>query len=334
MTLLYDVTLRDGNHALKHSLDTNFVKQYCSLADNSGVWAIEVGHGNGLGASSYLVGQSRHSDFELLSAARESLTKTKLAVHSIPGFSTIKKDLLPALNLGVEVFRVASHVTEANVSAQHIEFLKGKGATVQGVLMMSHMASTTELVDQCKLLEHYGADAIILMDSAGHFDPNQVRKRIEILCEEISVDIGLHAHNNLGVGVANALAAKEVGARFLDGASMALGAGAGNAQLETIVAHLNRSDDGTFDISQFLQMSDLVAKEYETSLPSTTGASIASGTAGAFSGYAPLVKSLAAEFELNEYEFWREMGKRKLVAGQESQLREIAMEMQERRWIE
>lgn len=168
MTLLYDVTLRDGNHALKHELDIKFVREYCALADDSGVWAIEVGHGNGLGASSFLVGKSRYSDFELISAARESITKTRLAVHSIPGFSTIKKDLVPAINLGVDVFRVASHVTEANVSAQHIEFLKDRGVNVQGVLMMSHMASKTELLKQCQLLQSYGADAIVLMDSAGY----------------------------------------------------------------------------------------------------------------------------------------------------------------------
>jgi 4-hydroxy 2-oxovalerate aldolase len=192
------------------------------------------------------------------------------------------------------------------------------------------MASTTELLNQCKLLESYGADAIVLMDSAGHFDPNQVRKRIELLHEEISVDIGIHAHNNLGVGVANALAAKEMGATFLDGASMALGAGAGNAQLETIVAHLNRSDEGSFDLNQFLLMSDLVAQTHKSKLPSITGDSVASGTAGALSGYAPEVKRLTVEFSLNAYEFWQEIGERNLVAGQESQLREIAMEMQER----
>lgn len=157
---------------------------------------------------------------------------------------------------------------------------------------------------------------------------------MELLHEEISVDIGIHAHNNLGVGVANALAAREMGATFLDGASLALGAGAGNAQLETIVAHLNRSNQGSFDLNQFLLMSDLVGREHKAKLPSITGDSVASGTAGAFSGYAPLVRSLTVEFSLNAYEFWRQIGERKLVAGQESQLREIAMEMQERMGFE
>jgi 4-hydroxy 2-oxovalerate aldolase len=334
MTKLYDVTLRDGNHALRHNLETQFVTKYCALANNSGVWAVEVGHGNGLGASSYLVGKSKFSDFELLSAAREQLTNTKLAVHSMPGFSTIKKDLSPALNLGVDVFRVASHVTEANISAPHIEFLKNQNAIVQGVLMMSHMASPSELVKQCKLLQGFGVDAIVLMDSAGYFDPSHVQERIKLIEREIEVEIGIHAHNNLGVGVANALKAKEYGATFLDGASMALGAGAGNAQLEIIVAHLSRESPEVFNLSKFMRMSDLVATVYKSNLPSTASTSVASGIAGAFSGYAPFVELLAAEFSLDAYKLWVEVGRRKLVAGQESQLREIAMEVKEKEAIE
>ena len=333
MTLLYDVTLRDGNHALRHSLDPNFVRKYCTLADTSGVWAVEVGHGNGLGASSFLVGESKHSDFELLSVAREHLVNAKLAVHSIPGFSTINRDLIPAINIGVEVFRVASHVTEANVSAPHIDFLKSKNVTVQGVLMMSHMAPLNDLVTQCKLLESYGVETIILMDSAGFFDPDQVRIRIKTLGEEIGTELGVHAHNNLGVGVANALAAREMGASLVDGASMALGAGAGNAQLEVIVAHLDREDKNFYDLNQFFLMSDLVANDYAPNLPKLRSTSLASGVSGSFSGYAPLVESLSREFSLNPYELWLAVGQRRLVAGQESQLREIALELKEKEGI-
>lgn len=329
MVRLYDVTLRDGNHALRHGLEAQFVMKYCSLADESGVWAIEVGHGNGLGASSYLVGKSRFSDYELLSAARNSITNAKLAVHSIPGFSTIRKDLRPALNLGVEVFRVASHVTEASVSASHIDFLKSEGVIVQGVLMMSHMIDISGLVNQSKLLEKYGADAVVLMDSAGFFDPMQIRERVERLRQEVSIDIGVHAHNNLGVGVANALAAMETGAKILDGATMALGAGAGNAQLEAVVSHLNRANESSYNLTHFLQMSDLVAAAHQEFLPLITGSSIASGKVGAFSGYAPLVRDLAVEFSLEIYDLWRAVGERKLVAGQETQLREIAIRLKE-----
>ena len=326
---LYDVTLRDGNHALRHQLDPKFIEEYCIRADNSGVWAVEVGHGNGLGASSFLVGKSKNSDLELLSSAREILSKTKLAAHSIPGFSTIKKDLIPAINIGVDVFRVASHVTEANISGTHIEFLKNNDVIVQGVLMMSHMASISELIDQCKLLSNFGADAVILMDSAGNLDPTQVKERFEALRNEISIPMGMHAHNNLGVGIANALAARDAGAVYLDGATMALGAGAGNAHLESLAVHENRRNPEAYDLRTFFDLSDLVRESHAEFLPRNSSSSLASGDAGVFSGYAPMVAELSRVYDLDSYELWREIGRRNLVAGQESLLLEIAMEIKE-----
>jgi 4-hydroxy 2-oxovalerate aldolase len=175
-TRLYDVTLRDGNHALRHTLSSKFVSSYCEKADQSGIWAVEVGHGNGLGASSFLVGKSVESDIALLQAARESLKKTKLAVHSIPGFATIKRDLIPAIDFGVDIFRVATHVSEADVSQKHIEYLSNKNVIVHGVLMMSHMIDINGLVAQAKLMKNYGASAVVLMDSAGFFIPKEFQQ--------------------------------------------------------------------------------------------------------------------------------------------------------------
>ena len=327
MSLLYDVTLRDGNHALRHSLTTEFVADYCAMADSSGVWAVEVGHGNGLGASSFLVGKSTHSDFELLSAARENLKKAKLAVHSIPGFATIKKDLKPALEVGVEVFRVATHVTEASVAEKHIEFLANENAIVHGVLMMSHMIDINGLIEQARLMAKFGASAVILMDSAGYFVPRDVKDRIDALMNALEIEVGFHAHNNLGVAVTNATSAVEAGAMIIDGASMGLGAGAGNAQLENIVAVASREGHQLSPIADFLEMSRLVEMSYPQFLPSTTSSSIQSGLAGVFSGYAPQVKQLSLEMGIEVSILWEEMAKRRLVAGQESMIREIAQDL-------
>jgi 4-hydroxy 2-oxovalerate aldolase len=324
---LYDVTLRDGNHALRHSLSSNFVAKYCAQAENSGVWAVEVGHGNGLGASSYLVGKSSESDFDLLTSARDHLKQTKLAVHSIPGFATIKRDLIPAINIGVDVFRVATHVTEADVSQKHIEFLANKDQVVHGVLMMSHMIDVKGLIEQALLMKKYGASAVILMDSAGYFIPTDVTERIAAIRDSVGIEIGFHAHNNLGLGVSNALSAISNGASVIDGASMGLGAGAGNAQLENIVAAGSRSKSIDSDIYQFLQMSKLVEDSYPDRLPRTTSSSTQSGLAGVFSGYAPQVKAISAELGIDTNILWREMATRKLVAGQESMIREIAQDL-------
>lgn len=324
---LYDVTLRDGNHALRHDLSTKFVGDYCANADSSGVWAVEVGHGNGLGASSHLVGKSTESDHDLLEAARSNLKSTKLAVHSIPGFATINRDIKPAISIGVDLFRVATHVTEADVSQKHIEYLANHEIEVHGVLMMSHMIDLSGLIKQVSLMRQYGAKAVILMDSAGFFIPADVTERISALRETIDIEVGFHAHNNLGLAVGNALAAINNGATVIDGASMGLGAGAGNAQLENIVAAGNREDTIESDIYKFLQMSKLVEDAYPNNLPRTTSSSTQSGLAGVFSGYAPQVRAISEELGLDSNSLWREMANRKLVAGQESMIREIAQDL-------
>ena len=324
---LYDVTLRDGNHALRHTLSSKFVADYCRLADNSDVWAVEVGNGNGLGASSFLVGKSTEKDAELLTTARSHLNRTKLAVHAIPGFATIKRDLVPALACGVDIFRIATHSTEATTAQKHIEFLRNKGVIVHGVLMMSHMNDISGLVSQSKLIQSYGATAIILMDSAGYFVPTDVTQRISAIKQEIEIEVGFHAHNNLGLGVGNALSAINEGASIIDGASMGLGAGAGNAQLENIVAAGIRESSLKSNMDDFLYMSKLVEDSYPDKLPRTTSSSTQSGLAGVFSGYAPQVRAISEELGLDTADLWREMAARKLVAGQESMIREIAQDL-------
>lgn len=327
MIALYDVTLRDGNHALRHQLTSKFVSDYCTVADKSDVWAVEVGHGNGLGASSFLVGRSAEKDIDLLTAARNNLTRAKLAVHTIPGFATIERDLIPALDCGVEVFRVATHSTEATTSEKHIEFLANKNVIVHGVLMMSHMNDIPGLISQARLMKEYGASGVILMDSAGYFLPNDVHERVDAIKNQLELEVGFHAHNNLGMAISNASEALRSGAVIIDGASMGLGAGAGNAQLENIVSTGIRNNSFSAQIESFLDMSQLVETSYPDNLPRTTSSSIQSGMAGVFSGYAPQVKLLSEELGIDVNILWGEMAKRKLVAGQESMIREIAQDL-------
>jgi 4-hydroxy 2-oxovalerate aldolase len=327
MTSIYDVTLRDGNHALRHSLNSKFVAEYCKLAEQSDAWAIEVGHGNGLGASSYLVGQSVETDENLLIAARNNLENKKLAVHAIPGFATIDRDIKPAIEIGVDVFRIATHVTEASVAQSHIEYLASSNKVVHGVLMMSHMIDIKGLIEQANLLKSYGASAIIFMDSAGFFVPEDVSERIRVTQTELGISVGFHAHNNLGMATANSLSALSAGATIIDGASMGLGAGAGNAQLESIVAVRAKSDQSFGDVRSFSLQSKLVESNFQSFLPRTTMSSIDSGLAGVFSGYAPQVKQIASEMGIEIHDLWLAMAERKLVPGQESMIREIAQDL-------
>lgn len=327
MISFYDVTLRDGNHALRHTLASEFVREYCQIAEQSGLWAIEVGHGNGIGASSFLVGKAKTDDRSLLSAARESLKKVKLAVHAIPGFATIKRDIIPAIKSGVDIFRIGTHVTEVTTAQKHIEYISGQNLTVHGVLMMSHAIDLKGLVAQAKLMTDYGASAVVLMDSAGNYVPKDVALRVSAIKEEVGVQVGFHAHNNLGVGVSNAISAIENHATIIDGSSMGLGAGAGNAPLESIIVNYRRMESNGPLLEKFLDMSHLVEMKYPEFLPRTTSSSIQSGDAGVFSGFAPQVRQLSAEFGVSQEDLWQELGKRRLVAGQESMIREIAQDL-------
>lgn len=327
---VYDVTLRDGNHALRHQASRELVRDYCLLADVSGVDYVEVGHGNGIGASSALVGFSLETDETLLTTAREALTNKKLAVHCIPGFATVERDVMPAIANGVDLVRIGTHVTEADTGAKHLTAVREAGREAVSVLMMSHMATIERLVEECVKVEGFGAQSVVLMDSAGHFSPADVTARISAIVDAVGIGVGFHAHNNLGVGIANALAALDAGATIVDGSSAALGAGAGNAQLECLAAVLVKEygvDLG--DPTPFYRMGNLIAERAVGHLPKTTSSSVISALAGVFSGYAPHVQAIAEELNLEPALLWRELGARKVVAGQESIIREIARDLME-----
>jgi 4-hydroxy 2-oxovalerate aldolase len=267
----------------------------------------------------------------LLQAARESLKKTKLAVHSIPGFATIKRDLIPAIDFGVDIFRVATHVTEADVSQKHIEYLSNKNVIVHGVLMMSHMIDINGLIAQAKLMKNYGASAIILMDSAGYFIPKDVSERVSAIKNELDIEVGFHAHNNLGMAIANSVAALEAGATMLDGCARGFGAGAGNAQLEVLVAVLERLGYQTgIDLYKILDAADLAEKELMKTIPVIKSTSIISGLSGVFSAFMKPVERIAKEFQLDPRDIFFELGRRKVIAGQEDLILEVASDLQKK----
>ena len=325
--LISDATLRDGNHAISHQMTEKQISSYCSAADRAGVPIVEVGHGNGLGASSLQVGRSLVDDITMLTIARENLKKSRLGVHVIPGFATIENDLKPAIDCGVDVFRIASHCTEADITESHIRFCKMKGKTVFGVLMMSHMAGK-EVLSEASKMQEYGAEAVILMDSSGNYLPNDVKEKISFLEENLNISVGFHAHNNLGMAISNSVAAIEAGATIVDGCSRGFGAGAGNAQLEVLVAVLQRMGyDLGIDLYKMLDASDIAERDLIKILPSISSSSIVSGLSGVFSGYLRPVIRIANDFNIDPRDLFFELGRRKVVAGQEDLIINVASEI-------
>lgn len=326
--LISDPTLRDGSHAIKHQLSLEQIESYCLLAEEAGVPIVEVGHGNGLGASSLQLGLSSYTDAEMLTKARKNLKKTMLGIHIIPGFATIKKDLEPAIDYGVDLVRVACHCTEADLTENHISFARKKGMIVWGCLMMSHMLSDKLLLEQVLKMKEYGAEGVVIMDSAGTYLPENVFNRVSTLIDGTNIDIGFHAHNNLGLGVANSISAIEAGATLIDGSSRGFGAGAGNAQLEVLIAVLTKMKINTgVDLYKILDLGNLAEEILMDKIPSIQTNSIISGLAGVFSGFAKPVNRIAMEINVDPRDIFMELGKRNIIAGQEDKILEVAMEI-------
>lgn len=330
--LIIDSTLRDGSHAIGHQLTSDNIATYARGAEKANIKLLMVGHGNGLGASSLQLGQSLLTDAEMLRTAKKQLKKTKLGAFLIPGFGTIKNDLEPAIAEGVEVVMVACHCTEANITREHIKYLVQKGVETYGVLMMSHMATEKELLAQAKLMEEYGAQGVLLMDSAGAYLPGDVARKIKTLVLGLKIGVGFHAHNNLGLAIANSIAAVGAGATILDATSRGLGAGAGNCQLEVLVAVLEKLGLKTnLDLYQLMDNSDNIVAKIMKTPQEISGTSLTSGLAGVFSGFAPHAKRAAIRFGVDTRDILVELGKRKVVAGQEDIIVDVALNLQQKK---
>ena len=323
--LISDPTLRDGNHAVQHKLSLSQIAAYAAAADAALVPIVEVGHGNGLAASSLQIGEAPATDREMLTVARENLKRSKLCIHVMPGFATIPRDLKPAIDIGVDVVRVASHCSEADITQRHIAYVRERGKQVFGVLMMTHMLTKERLTEEALKMESYGAEAIILMDSAGAFLPGDVAERVPALVAALGIPVGFHAHNNLGMAIANSITALQSGATIVDGTARGFGAGAGNAQLEVLVAVMHKLGYETgIDLYKILDAADLAEREIMPSVPTISSVSIVSGLAGVFSGFVKHVNRVSSQFNVDPRDVFFELGRRRIVAGQEDLIIEVA----------
>jgi 4-hydroxy 2-oxovalerate aldolase len=322
--LISDVTLRDGNHAVNHSINIDVVKKYCEFAEKAKLSVVEVGHGNGIGASSLSIGRSAVPDQKLLKTARLVLKKTKLSVHSIPGFSTIDH-LKSAIDLGVDIFRIGCNSTEIDIIERQVDFCKKNKVETWGILMMFHLINrNNEYLKKIEFLKKIGLKTIIIMDSAGCLIPSDVKNIFSNL-KKFKINFGFHAHNNLGCAIWNTVEAYDNGANILDASIRGFGAGAGNAQLEILLTILKKRKENffnNFDIGRIYEMSDKFKSLLDSNNIKYNNAfsqplNILSANYGLFSGFASQVNDFSERFKVNKLKAFEAIGKKKLVAGQE-----------------
>ncbi|SDD20534.1 4-hydroxy 2-oxovalerate aldolase [Priestia aryabhattai B8W22] len=326
-----EVSLRDGSHVVKHQFTEAQVKSVAKALDDAGMHYIEVSHGDGLGGSTLQYGKSLVDEMKLIEAAVEEVKQATVAVLLIPGIGTVH-ELKQANSLGAGLVRVATHVTEADVSAQHIEYARKLGMETLGFLMMAHSAPVEKLVEQAKLMESYGAQGVYITDSAGALLPHEVRERVRALRQSLQVEVGFHAHNNLSLAVANTLAAIEEGATRIDGSVRCLGAGAGNTQTEALIAVLNRLGiDVGIDLYKIMDLAEEVVGPILPGSQEIRKGSLAMGYAGVYSSFLLHAERAAKRFNLDSRDILLELGKRKAVGGQEDMILDVAAELAQRK---
>ncbi|NNU82835.1 4-hydroxy-2-oxovalerate aldolase [Geobacillus sp. BMUD] len=322
-----EVALRDGSHAIAHQYTTEQVAMIAKALDEANVPYIEVSHGDGLGGSSLQYGLSRTDEFALIETAVAVCRQAKIAVLLLPGIGTVK-ELKQAARLGAKMVRVATHVTEADISAQHISAAKELGMETAGFLMMSHMAPVEVLVHQAQLMESYGADVVYVVDSAGALLPHEVKERVRALRESLGIEVGFHAHNNLSLAMANTLAAIEEGATRVDGSVRCLGAGAGNTQTEVLVAVLDRMGIPTgIDLYKMMDLAEQLVAPILPKAQEITRDSLTLGYAGVYSSFLLHAQRAARMFGIDVRDILIELGRRKVVGGQEDMIVDVAAEM-------
>lgn len=333
--ILHDMCLRDGMHAKREQISVEQMVKVATALDDAGMPYIQVTHGAGLGGNSLQHGFALASNDAYIEAVASRMKQAIVSVLLLPGLGTMK-ELKSAYSAGARSVHVATHCTEADTSPQHIAYARELGMDTTGFLMMSHLSDATSLAQEAKKMESYGANTVYITDSAGFMLPEDVTQRVTALRDVLKpeTEIGFHGHHNMGLGISNSIAAVAAGASRIDGSVAGLGAGAGNTPLEVFIAVCERMGIETgVDLFKTMDIADEIIFPMMDHIVRVDKDSLTLGYAGVYSTFLLHAKRAAERFGVPARDILVELGRKKMIGGQEDMIQDTAMTMAKQRGL-
>ncbi|WP_219687266.1 hypothetical protein [Streptomyces anatolicus] len=307
--VLLDCTLRDGGNQNDWQFTPTDVHTVVSTLDAARVDVIEVGYRGGSGSrGSSTAGPTAHCTPEFL-AALPPTSHAELAVMVVPTVCPVEA-MADLPDSPISMVRVAAYPWNIDGVPEYVRAARSLGLRTTVNLMAVSYADLDQLAEIAAKVRSELPDVMYVADSFGSLTPDGVRERVEFLAGRLDCPIGIHAHNNLGLATANALAAMDAGATWLDASLCAMARGAGNLATEQAAAFLTAwsAYETHTDLPAVCEAAEYVAEQVLPRPMTVRRAEIASGINDHHYYYQDRLEKAAARYGLDPWEVGRRIG--------------------------